>query len=113
MKSPSLGPGSNGRSQPRDSFFAKECRHELPSEDFSSRFPRGLGRRGRSAGRRLVLGPQAHAAGSDVTKVALIGCGGRGSGAIRDCLSADEAVRVVTVADAFDPQYPTTTFPRR
>ena len=50
----------------------------------------------------LSLARSAHAAGSDVIKVALIGCGGRGSGAIRDCLSADEAVRVVAVADAFE-----------
>jgi len=48
------------------------------------------------------LARSAHAAGSDVLKVALIGCGGRGNGAIRDCLNADPAVRVVAVADAFE-----------
>ncbi len=50
----------------------------------------------------LSLVRSAHAAGSDVLKVALIGCGGRGSGAIRDCLNADPAIRVVAVADAFE-----------
>ena len=50
----------------------------------------------------LSLARSAHAAGSDIIKVALIGCGGRGSGAISDCLSADPAVRVVAVADAFE-----------
>ncbi|MGA2257466.1 MAG: Gfo/Idh/MocA family oxidoreductase, partial [Thermoguttaceae bacterium] len=44
----------------------------------------------------------AHAAGSDKIKVALIGCGGRGSGAIRNCLDADPAIQVVAVADAFE-----------
>ena len=34
--------------------------------------------------------------------MALIGCGGRGNGAISDCLNADPAVRVVAVADAFE-----------
>jgi predicted dehydrogenase len=44
----------------------------------------------------------AHAAGSDKIKVALIGCGGRGSGAIRNCMDADPAIHVVAVADAFE-----------
>ena len=44
----------------------------------------------------------AHAAGSDQLKVALIGCGGRGNGAIRDCLGADKGVKVIAVADAFE-----------
>ena len=48
------------------------------------------------------LARSAHAAGSDVIKVALIGCGGRGSGAIQDCLAADPGVRVLAVADAFE-----------
>ena len=50
----------------------------------------------------LELGRSVHAAGSDVIKVALIGCGGRGSGAIQDCLNADPGVRVLAVADAFE-----------
>jgi len=44
----------------------------------------------------------AHAAGSDKVKVALIGCGGRGSGAIRNCMDADASIHVVAVADAFE-----------
>lgn len=42
MKSPSLGPGSNGRSQPRDSLFAKECRHDLPSDLVRYAYDRGI-----------------------------------------------------------------------
>lgn len=38
---------------------------------------------------------------SDAIKVGLIGCGGRGSGAIEQCLRADPNCRLVAVADAF------------
>jgi predicted dehydrogenase len=50
----------------------------------------------------LGIAKSAHAAGSDTVKVALIGCGGRGSGAAGDCLSAKEAVRIVAMADLFE-----------
>jgi predicted dehydrogenase len=43
----------------------------------------------------------AHAAGSDVLKIALIGCGGRGHGAAENCLAANENVKIIAVADAF------------
>ena len=33
--------------------------------------------------------PLVHAAGSDTIKVGLVGCGGRGSGATEQCLTAD------------------------
>jgi len=49
----------------------------------------------------LGMARMVHAAGSEQIKVALIGCGGRGNGAVRDCLAADEAVRVIAVADSF------------
>jgi len=51
---------------------------------------------------QLNVARTAHAAGSDVLKVVLIGCGGRGSGAIRDCMNADKNVKVIAVADAFE-----------
>jgi hypothetical protein len=45
----------------------------------------------------------AHAAGSDVLKVALIGCGGRGSGAAQNLLNVpNENIKIVAVADAFE-----------
>ncbi|AMV22184.1 Gfo/Idh/MocA family protein [Planctomyces sp. SH-PL14] len=43
-----------------------------------------------------------HAAGSDVLKVGLVGCGGRGTGAASQALRADPNVKLVAVADAFD-----------
>ena len=49
-----------------------------------------------SAGPRFV-----HAAGSDVFRVGLVGCGGRGTGAAVQALTADEGTRLVALGDAF------------
>ncbi len=43
----------------------------------------------------------AHAASNDTLKVGLIGCGGRGSGAARNAMHADDNVKLVAMADAF------------
>ncbi len=51
----------------------------------------------------LSLTRSVHAAGSDVMKIALVGCGGRGSGAVADSLRADPNLRLIGVADAFEP----------
>jgi predicted dehydrogenase len=50
----------------------------------------------------LNVGRFAHAAGSDLIKVCLIGAGGRGQGAIRNCLGADSNLKCVALADAFE-----------
>ena len=59
-----------------------------------------------SAGATLVGGlsisQSAHAQGSDQIKLALIGCGGRGTGAIRDRAQVGDNYKVVAVADAFE-----------
>ena len=55
-----------------------------------------------AGGLSLDIARSAHAAGSGQIKVALIGCGGRGKGAIGNCLDADEAIKVIAVADAFE-----------
>ncbi len=49
----------------------------------------------------LGIARSAHAAGNDVMKVALIGCGGRGRGAIMDRLQVKDNVKLVAIADAF------------
>ena len=49
----------------------------------------------------LTLSRSAHAAGSDEIKVALIGCGGRGTGAAVQCLNVPDRIKLVAVADAF------------
>ena len=43
-----------------------------------------------------------HAAGSDIIKVGLIGCGGRGSGAAVNAIRAGSDIRIVALADAFE-----------
>jgi len=50
----------------------------------------------------LALASGVHAAGSDIIKVGLVGCGGRGSGAVVDNLQADPGLRLVAVGDAFE-----------
>jgi len=49
----------------------------------------------------LPVARSAHAAGSDILKVGLVGCGGRGSGAAVNALNADPNTRLVALADAF------------
>jgi myo-inositol 2-dehydrogenase / D-chiro-inositol 1-dehydrogenase len=46
--------------------------------------------------------PGAWAAGSDEVRVGLIGCGGRGRGAVKDALEGAAGVRVVALGDAFE-----------
>jgi len=50
----------------------------------------------------LVAPAFVHAAGSDVLKVGLVGCGGRGTGAASQALRADPNVRLTAMADAFE-----------
>jgi len=44
----------------------------------------------------------AHAQGTERLKVGLIGCGGRGNGAVNDVLAADKGVEIWAVGDAFE-----------
>ena len=50
----------------------------------------------------LSIARSAHAAGDDTIKIALIGCGGRGTGAAVNCLSVPDKIKLVAVADAFE-----------
>ena len=45
--------------------------------------------------------PNVHAAGSDMLRVGLVGCGNRGTGAATQALNADPNVKLVAMADAF------------
>ncbi|MEX0945364.1 MAG: Gfo/Idh/MocA family oxidoreductase [Balneolaceae bacterium] len=49
----------------------------------------------------LPIGSSAFAAGNDTLNVALVGCGGRGTGAANQALVADDGVKIVAMADAF------------
>src|SRR2546423_1582088 len=52
----------------------------------------------------LTLAHAVHAAGSDVFRVGLVGCGGRGTGAAVQALQADPYTKVVALADVFPDQ---------
>ena len=45
---------------------------------------------------------QVHAAGSDIIKIGVVGCGGRGCGAVRDAFQAVPNVKLVAMADVFE-----------
>ena len=49
----------------------------------------------------LAMPRSVHAAGSDILRVGLIGCGGRGSGAAMNALGADPNCKIVAMADVF------------
>ena len=54
----------------------------------------------------LAVAPKVHAAGSDVLRLGLVGCGGRGTGAAVQALTADPNTQLFAVADAFaEPIY--------
>jgi predicted dehydrogenase len=48
-----------------------------------------------------LIAPAVHAAGSDVLKVGLVGCGGRGTGAAMQAIRADKNTKLVALGDAF------------
>src|SRR5262249_21994153 len=43
----------------------------------------------------------AFAGGSDVIKVGVVGCGGRGSGAAEDCLKGSKETKIVALGDVY------------
>ncbi|MDZ4848160.1 MAG: Gfo/Idh/MocA family oxidoreductase [Pirellulaceae bacterium] len=57
---------------------------------------------GTLVGGQLPLARAAHAFGSDVIKLGLIGCGGRGTGAVGQAMDTEGPTRLVAAADAFE-----------
>lgn len=55
-------------------------------------------------GLNLTMSAGLYAAGNDILKVGLVGCGGRGTGAAREALKADPQTRLVAMGDAFPEQ---------
>lgn len=51
-----------------------------------------------------AMAPLAYAAGSDVIRVGLVGCGGRGMGAANDCVRSSSGVQLVAIGDLFEDQ---------
>ncbi len=58
---------------------------------------------GLSAG-LMATGDFAYAAGSDAIRLGLVGCGGRGKGAVRDAVRAAPGVEFVAMGDLFEDQ---------
>jgi predicted dehydrogenase len=57
-----------------------------------------------SAASLMTQAPGAFAAGSDTIRVAMVGCGSRGTGAIQDCLKSSPGLELVALADLFQDQ---------
>ena len=58
------------------------------------------------AGPALLSSRSAFAANSDTIRIGVVGCGGRGSGAVGDALSADPNTVLVAMGDAFPEPVP-------
>jgi len=56
---------------------------------------------GGSLAMNLGLQPRVYAAGNEIIRVGLVGCGGRGSGAAAQALNADPQARLVAMGDTF------------
>src|SRR5262249_10911406 len=76
---------------------------ELMSDQNTSRrdFLKTAAVTGGALAANLSLLSNVHAAGDDVIKVGLIGCGGRGSGAADNVLASAPNVQIVAIGDVF------------
>lgn len=80
------------------------------SESLTSRrqFIKDTGKFAAASALAGVILPHVHAAGNDTIQVALIGCGGRGSGAAANALSVKNGpIKLVAMADVFDARLKT------
>lgn len=55
-----------------------------------------------AAATAAIAAPAVHAASGDTLKIALVGCGGRGTGAADNALQADPNVKLVALCDIFE-----------
>jgi len=79
-------------------------RHPAPSPVSRREFVKGSAAAAAAAAAgSLELGQFAHAAGSDEIKIALVGCGGRGTGAVVNAFEnkIHSNIRLIALADAF------------
>ncbi len=68
---------------------------------------KGISKKHAAAGAMALASSVAsvvHAQGSGKIKIGLLGCGGRGNGALRQCLQADPGVELIALADLFESQ---------
>jgi len=75
----------------------------LSSSSSRREFIKNTGRLAAVSALAGVALPSVHAAGSDLIQIALIGCGGRGTGAASDALSTKSGpIKLVAMADVFE-----------
>lgn len=74
----------------------------MPSESSRREFLSTSAAATAALGVSASLSAGAYAGGSDLLKLGLVGCGGRGTGAASQALTADSGVELVAMADAFD-----------
>ena len=75
---------------------------EKPAESRREFLKKGSAVAGAVAAANLAsLSSGAYASGTDILKIGLVGCGGRGTGAATDALAGDPNTELVAVADAF------------
>lgn len=101
-----VGDGSAGRLPPEKHSVLAMGQADSGSQQGSTRGSRReflkLAGAGVAMASTLPMARSVHAAGSDILKVGLIGCGGRGSGAAVNALNADKGAKLVAMCDIFD-----------
>ncbi|SPE33796.1 Oxidoreductase domain protein (fragment) [Acidobacteriia bacterium SbA2] len=76
----------------------------LPNQTLTSRrtFIKTTGKLAAASALANVAIPAVHAAGSDLIQIVLIGCGGRGGGAVANALCVKRGpIKLVAMADVF------------
>ncbi len=75
----------------------------LPSSSTRRDFIKTSGKAAAITALVSMIAPRAYAGGGDVIQVALVGCGGRGSGAAKDALGTKSGpIKLVAMADAYE-----------
>ncbi|MEM6363036.1 MAG: Gfo/Idh/MocA family oxidoreductase [Planctomycetota bacterium] len=87
--------------KPKTSQTSTASQIIVPESSSRRNFLRGTGVAAAGTALAGVALPAAHAAGSDEIKVVLVGCGGRGKGAMINIMNTKGNVKLVAVADAF------------
>jgi predicted dehydrogenase len=74
-------------------------RNETPRSEYGSR--RAFLKASAATVAGLSIARGAHAAGDDLIRIGMVGCGGRCAGAAADAMNADPGVRLVAMSDLF------------
>src|SRR5207248_3999073 len=85
------------------SVFMNDSSNDPANVTSRREFLKNTGRFAAASALAGVAIPNVHAAGSDLVQVALIGCGGRGTGAADNALNVKRGpVKLVAMADVFE-----------